>query len=652
VERVRRWGWQPVRLVNRERVRYGDRATTYTHLAAELVLRVFHQKAPAGPRVTLRLFPARVAIDETPAGELLFLQPDEYKKRVQQYLGFAAVRRGLAGASAAWRFENLHICSGKDDPETQLCDVLSHASHDDFRPCRPATARALREAFGPYDFSLNFLELIERVDRQLAVDAPGLALVSLAEAFCGEAMGDDLQAAARGRLKEVRARLAGLGAPARDQHLALVSAWLEQTIEVRRAIDLGYRLSTWLLEEVTAPLTTQNAAGPEAGSLDWFTYALRTWALTVANHRWAVRDARRQAQDLDRLLPAIAGNWEHATLLMRGLVAHAVHLTDCFEHDQACARMEVAARYYGELGSLFQAALPKVFPDRVRSDLRGRALGTWLQGEVLGALCQNDPARLGRARDLSERAIDEFPAQADKERQYQYRSQLEAAAGDFPAARHYLARSLRLQEASHDALAAGIAALGQQSAVAEGFAQLHWFRLGVTACLDGHTEEGNAFLAAVECAGALDWRWSRTDGPTDYPAHGILRRAAVIHGLCDRPGEALDTLRRLANLLSGEQAQHPVLQTVRLAAHAAAAATLTPRHSKQARRALDSDEAGCPGLRQLLALLKGDTEDDFPAVWWAFQDWQDAVTAAPQGDQGARAAARASLVRIARRIGY
>src|SRR5690606_35376739 len=124
---------------------------------------------------------------------------------------------------------------------------------------------------------------------------------------------------------------------------------------------------------------------------------------------------------------SLAGQWEHATLLMRGLVAQGVHLTDCFEHDAASSRMEVAAKYYGELGSLFHVILPDVFPERVRSDLHGRALGTWLQSEVLGSLSQADASRLDRARQMSDIAIDEFPAEADKERQFQYRSQLEAA---------------------------------------------------------------------------------------------------------------------------------------------------------------------------------------------------------------------------------
>jgi tetratricopeptide (TPR) repeat protein len=235
-----------------------------------------------------------------------------------------------------------------------------------------------------------------------------------------------------------------------------VSSWLEETIEGRRAVELGYRLSTWLLDEVVKPLRKVLAGSPEERSLDWFAYAVGTWALTASNHRGAMREARRQAQQMAELLPALAGQWEHATLLMRGLVTHGVHLTDCFEHNAASFRMEVAAKYYGELGVLFHVALPDVFPERVRSDLYGRVLGTWLQSEILAGLCRADAGRLDQARRLNEQAIEEFPAEVDKERQYQYRSQLETAAGDFPTARRYLARSLRLAQDSHEALASAI----------------------------------------------------------------------------------------------------------------------------------------------------------------------------------------------------
>jgi hypothetical protein len=647
---LQRQGWQPVRLVNREQVRYGDRVATYTHLVAELILRICQQQHLAGAgAISVRVYAARVRLGETLEGEIVLLPREEYLRRIREYLGFAAVRRGLARAAGAWRLEDLHLRSGKDAPELHLCDVLSHASHDDFHPVQPETAHTLREAFGQYDFSLSYLEVIERVDQQLASDALGLAVVSLAERFCGEPMSDELRDSARKRLDEIRARLAQLGAPARDQHLALLSGWLEQTIEVRRAIELGDRLSTWLLDEVVTPVGQLLAGGPEAGSVDWFAYALRTWILTAANHRGSLRDAQQQTGTMEKLLPSLAGQWEHAPLLMRGLVAQGVHLTDCFEHDAASKRMEVAAKYYGELGSLFHVILPDVFPERVRSDLHGRVLGTWLQSEVLAGVCRADTTRLDRARRLSEQAIDEFPAEADKERQYQCRSQLEAAAGNFAEARLYLARSLRMKTDSHEAIASAIVALAEVSPFAEGFAQLHWFRLGVTACLDGNQEEANAFLAAVEKSGALDWRWSRTDGPADYPAHGILRRAAVLRGLRGEAEPAVESLRRLAHLLSGEQARHVVLQTVRLAAHAETAAVLTPRQAKTAKRLLDSAATDCPGLKQLLSLLQAEVAADFPGIWRAFSDWPLAVDTALRGNLAAEAQ---QLSRIARRVGY
>jgi len=651
VERLHSRGWQPVRLANRERVRYGDRVAAYTHLLAELVLRICQQKAREGvPRLSLRLYPARVRMDESATGVLTFLDRDDYLRRVQGYLGFAAVRHGLAGASHGWRLEGLHLRSGKDDPELQLCDLLSHASHADFHPCNSATADALRQALGAYDFSLTFLELIERVDHQLAGDALGLAVLSLAERFCGDAMSDELRVAAQERLRQSHERLAALGAPARDQHLALLAGWVEQTVEVHRNLTLGRRLAAWLLTEVVAPVNQALQGGPEAGSLAWFAYALRTWALTACNHAGDLHGSREQARELRALLPGLAGQWEHGGLLMRGLVAEAVHRTDCFEYDDASARMEAAAGYYGQLGALFPRLLPEVFPQRVRSDLHGRALGTWLQSEILAGLCHADTARLERARELSERAIDEFPAQADKERQYQYRSQLETAAGNYAEARRWLARSLRLADDSHEALAGSIAALAEVSAVAEGFAQLHWFRLGVSAFLADNRAEAEAFRAAVEKAGALDWRWSRADGPEDYPAHGILRRVAILRGLRGEAKPATDALRRLAGLLSGSLGDHLVLETVRLAAHAETAATLAPRNRKAARRLLDNSEADLPGLAQLLVVLKAQATADFPALWQAFADWPVAVERALATGPD-ESAAYAALVSLSRRIG-
>lgn len=206
--------WQPVRVVNRERVRYGDRVTTYTSLVAELVLRVCERLALTGASaVSLRLVCARVNLGEDEAGKLEFIEPAEYLRQIQQYLGFASIRRGRAQESAAWRLDSLRLGSGKDDPELQLCDVVSYASHSDFYPCKDGAKAALRAAFGDYDFALSGWELNDRVDRLLADTLLGAALQALAEGLVGEGQAADARGAAEERLRAVLERLVHLGAP-------------------------------------------------------------------------------------------------------------------------------------------------------------------------------------------------------------------------------------------------------------------------------------------------------------------------------------------------------------------------------------------------------------------------------------------------------
>jgi hypothetical protein len=640
-----RKGWQPVRLVNRERVRYGDRVATYTNLVAELVLRVCQQKLKEGqPRVSLRLYCARVKLGETPNGTLEFLDRKEYLRRVTEYLGFAAVRRGLPQEAASWRVDDLHIRSGKDDPELHLCDVISHASHDEFSPCEPATAEVLRAAFGAWDFTLVMRELLDRVDHHLADGAFALAIIALAERLIQGDLDPDLDQGARQRLVDVVERLASHSGLARDPHLNILVSWLEQIIELQRSSELGFRLARWLLVEVEQPLRQQLSDVAAGKDLDWFAYALHTWALTASNHRGALGDAAAEAKALEGLIPTLAGQWEHATLLMRGLVAEAVHRTDCFDYDAVCARMGIVADYYCQLGELFNAALPEIFPIRVRSDLCGRVLGTWLQSEIFAGL--QDPQRLVTARRLSERAIDEFPAEADKERQYQYRSQLETAAGCFDEARKYLARGLRIKEASHAALAEAITSLGDQAKMVQGFALLHWLRLGVTAIMNGAAEESAGFLAAVTTSGLLEGPWCRGE-LTDYPVHGILRRVAVVRAVRRETGAALSALERLGEILEGDPTERVVLQALRLAAHAEVASLLP--QGKRARRCLDNPAPGAPGLLQLLEEMAARTQETLPSVWRMFERWPPAVVQALRAETAE--AGRAELLRLARLLG-
>ena len=609
--------WQPIRLINQEGVSYGDRISTYTNMVAELVLRICEQKSREGiPEISLRLFYASVKLGENADGSPIFLEQKEYSKRLQEYLAFLAVRRGLAIQSSHWKIEHLEWGSGRTWPELQICDLISNASHNNYRKCGEEASAALRDAFGAYDYSMVVRLVLEQADQLVQDGSLGLALRGLAERLIQDDGGGEVRREARQRLDQILEKLSRFTAPPRNAQLALLTGWLEQLINQQRSLDLGYRLTLWLQKEVNAPLRARLGESV-SHTLTWFSYALHFWALTACNHKGDLVNARKEAKALEQLVPDLAGQWEHVSLLMEGLVAQAVHQTDCLEYDEASKRMELVANYYRDLSSLFADAFPEVFPECVRSDLRGKALGTWLQNEIYAG--SYDLARLTKAREISEQAIEEFSFLCDNERQYQYRCQLDTVAGNFQVAREYLARSLHLDDTSHSTIAREINTL---DGVSQGFALLHWLRLGTACYLSGDKLEWEDFASALKQSKLLNSPWCKGEASDDYPTHGILRRVALITAIQgERNNAALGRLRNLDPIKKGSM----VLGIIQLATYAEVAALTWQTEPSQAQRLLDCDDRDRLGLKQLLKAMSEQSRDLFPSVWQITQSWSNVL---------------------------
>jgi hypothetical protein len=345
-----------------------------------------------------------------------------------------------------------------------------------------------------------------------------------------------------------------------------------------------------------------------------------------------LQEARAAADALDRLVPRLAGHWEHATVLMQGFVAQAVHFTDCKEYDRAAKLMALVARYYGDLSTILVDGMPDVFPARVRSELRGQALGTGLQAETYLAL--SDPNRITAARELSEAAIDEFEDESDKLRQYQYRSHLEVVAGAFPAAREYLGRSLGLEAATHDSIGRVIAALDPPR---RGFPLLHWFRHGAACCLADDPAERAAFLAALDSSRLAESSWISADS-SDYPAHGIRRSLAVIFAARGNHSDALRILERLRSLVALDDRQS-IFVLVLAAAQAEVSALLIEAEPSHAKRLLDDSKR--PGVKQLVHRIQR-----MPQLGRFVTGWEAEV------DRAISTRSAASLLALARAVPY
>jgi hypothetical protein len=589
-------GLQPVRLVNVEGIRHRDRIEAQVAMTAALVARIalgVSRSSRAPVRLFLHL--ARVTTYDA-EGTRTRIAEREYVVALQTELALTMVRHDLP--AARWQAEVAGIQSASASRRLQVCDLISHASHDNFSPIDSRAAQALRAAFAALDFSLALPLAIEQAERSLAAGSVAMAIQLVAEREIGR-LPQSRQAGA-GLIVRAVATLAELSDIARGDQLEQLLAWMRRIVAERRDFALADATCRWILDNVETPLVQRIERPAE---LAWFRFALRAWMLTSLNQQGRLTEGRKLAAEMEALIPEVAGLWDHSASLLGGLVTIAVHEMHCREFASAAARAEAVAGFYGSLSELFSAAMPGVFPERVRSSLRGKALGTALQARL--GLGLNDEAAIAAARRLSDEGLFEFESKAARARQHQYRALLETICSDFPAARKHLGLALDTS-ADHAALSTTIAAI---PTLHQGFPLLHWLRLGTAAHVAGDAAEAQAFLAAFE---AHDWRGSDwCHGKLDRaPNWAIMLHLAVLEAALGDVNRSSALLRRLANL--HDQQPAPTLAVVVAVGFARVAALHWSRNDARARQLLMGGHPKFPALSRVLPALRQSTAD-FPS---------------------------------------
>lgn len=593
LDRMAEHQWQPVRLTNREAAVFGDRATTYTNLVAELLLRCFQLLRRTGLEdIGIELHCAGVWDEHRNAT----FDREDYLPRIREVLTRAAIRAGHGDQQRHWQLTGFVFRSGKRDPELQLCDLLSNASWSDFRKLNVPTREKMREALGDYDLTLQLREDLERLDDLMAIGALGQALVHAAECELAPDRVDRVRSEARRRRDRMVRDLADLGAPARDAQLQMILTQLEQTIQWQRDLAPGTQLAEWCRTAIVAPL---RQALPESQhrEADWFEFAVLVHLLIASNHAGDLDGASNHVQRMRALQPCIVARWEHLDLFLKAQVHVAVHLTDTRSCSDAIVIASRVADFHGDLAGLFQAAMPEL-PEHVRSTRRGEALGTAMQAAMLKGI--EDAQAFAVARSFGDNALEEFDSAADRARHAQYRCQLETFAGNFDHARVWLGKALACAT-DHASICEAIAKTEAGSS-ARGFWLLHWLRFGARAsAIPSARRIAESFAAAWHATKLANDPWCL--GERDqHPAPSILRyRGEIALAIGDNPTAdfALNCLRKqgIPLLRARPLLALPMLALwSRRAAHAA-------EHDSARLQNLMQDRDGSPGLISAVAAV-------------------------------------------------
>lgn len=637
VDHLNHKGWQPVRLENATGVGHGNPRDTYLDAVTELAIRTLEalDREKRAPR-TLKLCAAIYNADHSGDDTDHIFTP-EYEKRIRsgftRSLGMRGIRQGR------WTLGQVRTGSGKKDRRLQICDLLSNASFRNYRRCSPDTRDALQDLFGDFDHGRVLCQAGLQAQQLLALGAPGLGLRILGEFLAEPDLTRQSRQEAQAQVSASIAALAEWPANARDIQLRSLIDWVRQIIEHARQPKTALAHINWILNDVLTPLQAAALAGTES-NLAWFAVELRRWEITAHNHLGDLVGARRAMEASDALLPAIAGRWEHSESIVETLVIQGVHLTDCFEFETVESRLLPIAENYGGLARMLSDALPGIAATTIRSELLGKILGTLLQSEIYRGW--DSPERLATARDLSDRALQEFTLPEDTNRQRQYRAQLEATAGNFDEACRQLALSLGSEESSHAAIGARIMDL---ELPAQGFPLLHWTRIGRIAANRGAEDEVAAAAEALLQHPILDSAWVSEENRY-YPAHGIRRNLATILAAYapDRIAQAKGCLKQLRRLAP---ATGP-LAALEMAAIAEAGSLIQPADPKAASGLLAEGQKDRPDL---LHLLKSGPRE-FPnlqSLWDKILPlWSELIPQVLDGN----ADARRKLLHSAGQIGY
>ena len=653
------YDWQPVRIVNEERVAYGtNREANQTNIVAELVLRLFEMKAShSTDEIDIYLKHDNIKLAEGSGGRAPYMTQKAILRPIDEYLAFVANRRGVAAKQAHWHLRVPELFGdAQTQAELQICDLFCTITKNDYEKCYPVLRSELEALFGEYDQTMKSYDLLREVDELVTkFNSYGLAIRSLAE-FIYLVEGGSNSEATEKRLAHILDQLISVGKRSRDAQLVPLVSWLDQIIGTQRLAAAGYEIAIWIQDRVIAPLGQRLGASNQEDSINWFDFAISRWALTAANHQGNVSGGRQVMERMQTLQPSLAKRSEHIPLLMDGIVTQAVHQMDTFNFDNALKQLQWVADSLAHQSSALADLMPEAINTNTspKYELRARALGTLTSALILQGFKDED--EFAYARLVSDDAIEEFVDLDDKARQYQLRSHLESNIGDFDEARNYLLRSFdpktEFSEAPHDMLAQKFNETRQDSGFSFQFALAHWLRIGAKACLKGADEEAVSFYDSFLGSKVANTPWSRGER-ADYPANIILRFLAINQAFRGDSVNAMKSLNRLQDITK-KQSDSLILRAIQVAAFSEVAAMLWPSDESavlvgnQPRR---HDFEPTLGVRQQLNLDQNPESSFFPFLSGRFTKWRNTIGSLNAIDVDS-AKARELLLEISNSVPY
>jgi len=306
---------------------------------------------------------------------------------------------------------------------------------------------------------------------------------------------------------------------AQKMQLMLLCQYVQNLLDVERDMGLSHHLLKALISDFIPEIDRHPINGK-----DIFIFNTHLQLLILSTHLGDVELGCRQIDRLRGLLEQLSGRWESFDYIFEFMVRDAVNCSNIYDYAGAVGKMDVLISILDNTIGLFPIADGLSFvKDQIKSDIKGKALGTRMQARMF--LIRSDRTQIGEARQDSEEAMKQFTSRADLARQCQYRSQIECEAGYYREALGWLAQSYDL-DSSKASPSSVIAAIAGEEGIGMLFGAMHYARLLAAAA---STENGLAAdMYKHWVSGGMENRIF-ADDRTDHPIQVIAWKLASYH---------------------------------------------------------------------------------------------------------------------------
>ena len=462
---------------NKERIDIVNSDMTYLNILAEGIIQLFQTLASEYDGIELSILAAnRVKVDGMEERkETILLKHKEYKERLEEKIALGLARRTLQNQSNwKWTFQ---LDSAKNNPRLMIADVVCHSWFvQDGNKFTDETRKMLLGYYQPAFIFSVFEQATEgAIRRSIAAGLIGDALFHWLDARAANSY-SKIEFDSPYYLQLITKKLAAIPEFAQVTQLSTVENQLLSLISIDRDFDRAKQMLELLQDEVL-PTFKENGINAKR-----FLFKVYMNLLEIANHRGNVILGFQQITKIRSILEQLAGRWESIDDVLDFMVLEGVHDMNNYDFKGAIRVMNQMQKFIDTSLEFLSISLLEdlsIISDDMKSTIKGKVLGTRLQARMF--LIRSDRQQLELARQDSDLALDEFTAQSDVYRQYQYRSQIESEAGEPQEALEWLGRAFQVESNSTHSVKEIMTAIRDASYINSIFGSMHYWNALVSA---------------------------------------------------------------------------------------------------------------------------------------------------------------------------